>query len=123
VSLDSLKAKVVLVDFWASWCGPCRKSFPWMSSLQEQYGGKGLAIVAINLDKKREAAEEFLEQNPAPFLIAFDPSGHVAEDFRVSAMPSSFLVGPGGKVLYSHAGFDPKQTAGMEEMIRKECGS
>jgi cytochrome c biogenesis protein CcmG/thiol:disulfide interchange protein DsbE len=121
VSLDSLHAKVVLVDFWASWCDPCRKSFPWMSDLLERYGSKGLAIVAVNLDKKREAAEAFLQQHPAAFIIAFDPSGKTAQDFKVSAMPSSFVVGRDGTILYTHPGFDPKQTGGIEEMIRHQC--
>jgi cytochrome c biogenesis protein CcmG, thiol:disulfide interchange protein DsbE len=122
VSLDSLNAKVVLVDFWASWCEPCRKSFPWMRSLQERYGSKGLAIVAVNLDKKREAADSFLEQNPAPFTVAYDPAGTTAEAFRVSGMPSSFLLTPQRKILLTHIGFDPKQTGEVEALIRQTCG-
>ena len=121
VSLDSLRGKVVLVDFWASWCEPCRRSFPWLRTLHERYAARGLAIVAINLDKSREAAHEFLEQYPAPFLVAFDPSGKTAEAFRVSAMPSTYLIGPTGALLYSHAGFDPKQTGAIETRIQEAC--
>jgi thiol-disulfide isomerase/thioredoxin len=121
VALDSLRAKVVLVDFWASWCGPCRKSFPWMASLQERYGSKGLAIVAINLDKKREDAEKFLAQFPAPFTVAFDPDGRTAEAYGVSGMPTTYVVGRDGTVLDSHLGFDPKKTGELEALIEKEC--
>lgn len=121
VSLDSLHGKVVLVDFWASWCAPCRQSFPWMADLYSRYSSKGLVIVAINLDKKRELADVFLEDFDAPFIIAFDPSGKTAETFNVQAMPSSYLVSPTGTVLYSHPGFDPKKTGEMENLIKEAC--
>src|SRR5436190_21459373 len=71
VTLESLRGKAVLVDFWASWCGPCRQSFPWMNDLQRKYGDKGLAIVAVNLDKDREFASSFLAEVPASFTVAF----------------------------------------------------
>lgn len=121
VTLESLKAKVVLVDFWASWCGPCRKSFPWMTSLQERYGKKGLAIVAINLDKDRSAAESFLVKYPASFAVAFDPAGKTAEAYKVTAMPSTYLVGSDGTILASHLGFDPRQTGEIETRIEEAC--
>ena len=119
VSLDSLRGKVVLVDFWASWCAPCRQSFPWMKDLYNRYSAKGFVIVAINLDKEKELADSFLNDFNVPFMIAFDPSGKTAEAFNVQAMPSSFLVGPTGAILYSHLGFDPKKTGEMEKMIKE----
>ncbi len=118
---DSLRAKVVLVDFWASWCGPCRLSFPWMAALQQQYGTKGLTIVAIDLDKDRSLADAFLAEHPAPFRVAFDPAGKTAEAFAVSTMPSSFVLGPDGTVLYAHSGFDPKKTGPIEHLIQEAC--
>ena len=121
VSLDSLRGKAVLVDFWASWCVPCRGSFPWMRGLHERYTDKGLAIVAIDLDKDREAADRFLEQYPAPFTVAFDPSGHTAEAYRVAAMPTMFLVARDGTILHTHTGFDLKKTAEVENLIREAC--
>lgn len=118
VSLDSLRGKVVFVDFWASWCGPCKMSFPWLRAMHERYASKGLEIVAIDLDKSRDAADAFLAKIPAPFLVADDPSGKTAEAFRVTAMPSSFLIAPTGEIIYSHAGFDPKRTDMIEGLIR-----
>jgi len=121
VSLDSLRGKVVFVDFWASWCGPCQKSFPWLSALHDRYSAKGLAIVAINLDKDRDLADAFLRKYPAPFIVAFDPSGKTAKAFGVWGMPSSFLVGPGGTILRSYAGFDPKNAGTIETLIKETC--
>jgi cytochrome c biogenesis protein CcmG, thiol:disulfide interchange protein DsbE len=121
VSLDSLRGRVVYVDFWASWCEPCRRSFPWLETLHERYAGRGLTIVAINLDKDRHAADAFLEKFPARFLVAYDPAGKSAEAYRVSAMPSSFIIGPTGVLLSSHAGFDPRKTGAIEALIKEAC--
>jgi cytochrome c biogenesis protein CcmG/thiol:disulfide interchange protein DsbE len=122
VSSAALAGKVVYVDFWASWCGPCRMSFPWLKTLHERYAPKGLVVVAINLDKSRDAAEEFLGDYPAPFLVAFDPAGTTADAFNVGTMPSSYLIGPDGAVLYSQAGFDPKETGKVEHLIQEALG-
>jgi thiol-disulfide isomerase/thioredoxin len=121
VDSDSLRGHVVLVDFWASWCGPCEQSFPWLRAMDARFAGKGLRIVAINLDKKHEAAEGFLQRHVAPFTVAFDPLGKTAEAFQVPGMPTSFLIDPEGKILYSHVGFDPKKTGDLEALIAKEC--
>jgi len=117
VTLGSLRGKAVLVDFWASWCGPCRQSFPWMNGLQKRYGDKGLAIVAVNLDKDRELASHFLAEMPAAFTVAFDPSGKTAESYRVKALPTTFLVSPDGKLLLTHTGFDAKHASEFEAQI------
>jgi thiol-disulfide isomerase/thioredoxin len=119
VSLAALAGKVVYVDFWASWCGPCRQSFPWMATMQTRYAAKGLTVVAINLDKDRNAAETFLVEHPAPFLVAYDPLGKTAEAFHVSTMPSSYLIGPTGAILRSMAGFDAAEAGAVEQAIRE----
>ncbi len=121
VALDSLGGRVVLVDFWASWCGPCRKSFPWMAAMQQKYRDKGLRIVAIDVDKDRDQAEQFLTDLAPPFTIAFDPDGKTAEAFGVKAMPSSFLVDSTGAILLTHAGFDPKKAPAVEARIAAAC--
>ena len=121
VALDSLHAKVVLVDFWASWCVPCRKSFPWLAGLHERYGAKGLSIVAINLDRERPDADGFLAKFPAPFAVAFDPAGRTARDYRVTGMPTTVLVGPDGTILARHVGFDPRHTKEIETLIAEAC--
>jgi thiol-disulfide isomerase/thioredoxin len=119
VSLRAFRGKVVLIDFWASWCVPCRQSFPWMASMMNRYGAQGLAIVAVNLDKKRDGADRFLENFPAPFPVAFDPSGRTADGFRVEAMPSSFLVSRTGEIIHIYAGFDAGRAQVVEEQIKE----
>lgn len=121
VSLDSLRSKVVLVDFWASWCVPCKSSFPWMNEMQERYGKKGLTIVAINVDKSRGPAEDFIAKHPANFTVAFDPLGKAAKAYRVWGMPTSYLIGPGRQILFSRSGFDPKHAKDVEAMIAQAC--
>jgi thiol-disulfide isomerase/thioredoxin len=103
--LDAVAGKVVWVDFWASWCGPCRRSFPWMNQMLGRYGGQGLQIIGVNVDKERELADGFLAETPAEFDLQFDPAGALAESFGVIAMPSSFLFDAEGNVIATHFGF------------------
>ncbi|HYJ32706.1 MAG TPA: TlpA disulfide reductase family protein [Candidatus Binatia bacterium] len=121
VSLDSLRGKVVLVDFWASWCVPCKSSFPWMTAMHQRYAPKGLAIVAINVDKSRKSAQEFLEKHPAPFIVAYDPDGKTAKAFHVWGMPTSYLIAPDRSILFARSGFDPKHAKDVEAMIAQAC--
>jgi len=119
VTLDKLKGQVVYVDFWASWCGPCKRSFPWMNDMQQRYGGKGLSIVAVNVDKKREDADKFLGQTPAQFTIVFDPAGATPSSFAVKGMPSSYLIDGKGNVIVVEQGFHDDRKDAVEDQIRK----
>ena len=122
VSLHNFRGKVVYVDFWASWCGPCRQSFPWMSTLFDRYADKDLVIVAVNLDKTRDAANAFLALYPAPFTVAFDPDGKTAGEFGVNAMPSSFIVNRTGAIVYVHQGFQESKANAIEARIKEALG-
>jgi cytochrome c biogenesis protein CcmG/thiol:disulfide interchange protein DsbE len=122
-SLDSLRGRVVVVDFWASWCGPCHESFPWLAGLQKRYRDRGLTVVAINLDKERDKAEEFLARFQVPFTVAFDPAGKTAEAYGVSAMPFSFVIDRSGDIVFAHAGFDARKTEPLEDAVKEACGS
>ena len=117
-SLDDFAGKVVYVDFWASWCGPCRQSFPWLNEMQKQFGAKGLVVVGVNVDKKREEAQKFLADTPAQFTISYDPQGKTPRDWQVMGMPSSFLVGRDGKVRLVHAGFREADRPELEAQIK-----
>jgi cytochrome c biogenesis protein CcmG/thiol:disulfide interchange protein DsbE len=118
VDLSAYKGKVVYLDFWASWCVPCRESFPWMNDMQRQYASQGLVIVAVNLDQVHDDAETFLQKYQPEFTVRFDPAGHLAQDFKVRGMPTSALLGRDGKVLLVHEGFRSKDEDTLEQSIR-----
>lgn len=117
VSLSTLRGKVVYLDFWASWCAPCRRSFPWMNAMHEKYGPGGLAILAVNVDQRRPDADRFLAQTPARFPLAFDPQGTAPRLYAIKGMPSSLLIGRDGRVLLSHAGFRDEERDELESKI------
>jgi len=119
VALDKLRGQVVYVDFWASWCGPCKRSFPWMNELAQRYGASGLAVVAVNVDKKREDADRFLAATPAQFTVVYDAAGTTPAAWAVKGMPSSYLVDRSGRVVMVEQGFRDEQKAGIESRIRE----
>jgi cytochrome c biogenesis protein CcmG/thiol:disulfide interchange protein DsbE len=118
LDLDGLRGRVVYVDFWASWCTPCRQSFPWMKALESAYGSKGLSVVAVDLDHDQADAQRFLRIFQPNFQVIFDPAGTLAQRFNVAAMPTSVLIDRTGKVRYEHAGFLLKERAVYERQIR-----
>jgi thiol-disulfide isomerase/thioredoxin len=116
VDLGQHTGKLVYVDFWASWCGPCKQSFPFMNKLKKQFEAKGVSVVAISVDKDVKDAVEFLKDHPADFTVATDPSSKCAKAAAVKGMPSSYIVTPNGEILYAHKGFRPSD---MEEITKK----
>jgi len=118
----SLQGKVVYLDFWASWCAPCLRSFPWMNAMQEKYEDQGLVVLAINLDKEKQDMEAFLSEHPPVFRIAHDPQAGLAKAYHVQGMPSSYVLGRDGKVFQAHAGFRPARAEEYEASIRQALG-
>jgi cytochrome c biogenesis protein CcmG/thiol:disulfide interchange protein DsbE len=118
VDLSAMRGHVVYLDFWASWCSPCRKSFPWMNEMYNKYRADGFKIVAVNLDKDRDAIDSFLASNPTDFTIAFDPDGRVAKTYKLVGMPSSYLIDKSGKLQVSHIGFREKDKEELESKIK-----
>ena len=118
VDFAALKGKVVYLDFWASWCVPCRQSFPWMTELERKLEKDGFVVVAVNLDQERADAERFLSEFHPAFRVAFDPKGSLAEHYHVSGMPTSVLIGRDGRTLTVHQGFRSKDRDALELQIR-----
>jgi len=107
---EGMKGKVVVVDFWASWCGPCKESFPAMNDLQKKYSDRGLLIVAVNVDEARKDMDEFLKANPAGFTVVRDAAQALVAKANVGTMPSSFILDRQGKVRFVHSGFHGDKT-------------
>jgi thiol-disulfide isomerase/thioredoxin len=107
---DNLKGKVVVVDFWASWCGPCKASFPVMEQLHQQYGDKGLVIIAVNLDDKRGEMDDFLKKNPVTFAVVRDAAKKLVAKASIASMPTSFVLDGEGHVRAVHNGFHGEES-------------
>jgi cytochrome c biogenesis protein CcmG, thiol:disulfide interchange protein DsbE len=122
VRLADFKGKTLYLDFWASWCVPCKQSFPWMNDMQAKYKDRGLRILGVNVDKHADDATHFLERVPAAFALAMDPAGDVPRSYSVKAMPTSVLIGPAGQVLEFHAGFSQAELGARELEIRRALG-
>jgi thiol-disulfide isomerase/thioredoxin len=119
LDLDSLRGKVVLLDFWASWCEPCRHSFPWLNAMQAKYADRGLVIIGVNVDREHADAERFLREVPAAFRIVYDPAGALASRYDVPGMPSSYVIGPNGDIVGRHIGFRNAARAEREAELQK----
>jgi len=116
-NLQALQGKVVYVDFWASWCPPCVKSFPFLSQLDHDLKDQGLQVIGINLDEKIADAETFLTNYPVNFEIALDTDKQCAKDFGVVAMPSSYLIDRKGVIRHVHQGFRPSEAKDLRLAI------
>ena len=119
LDLSAYKGKVVYLDFWASWCTPCRQSFPWMSQIQAMHGADGLVVIAVNVDHDKELAETFLKRYAPQFKIVYDSKGEIATKYKLNDMPTSYLIGRDGRVRYTHAGFFPNQEGNYDVQIRE----
>jgi thiol-disulfide isomerase/thioredoxin len=119
VQLSAQRGKLIYLDFWASWCGPCKQSFPWMNELQSRYGGQGLQVLAVNVDANLPDARRFLADVPAQFTVAFDGRGETPRKYAIKGMPTSVLIGPDGRVLFVHSGFRTEDRALIENQINQ----
>lgn len=122
VSLAGLRGHYVYVDFWASWCGPCKQSFPWMKTLQAKLGGPRFEVVAINVDEKRADAQRFLGDTAPGFTVLFDAQGATPSAYGVQGMPTSFLVDPDGKVVLVHQSFKDSEREALAQKIAALVG-
>lgn len=115
--LSELKGQVVYLDFWASWCGPCRRAFPEVMKLHDEFAEKGLEVLAISLDKAPGPAKQFIAKQGSTFPALFDASQKAAVGYGVRSIPSTVIVDAEGKVAFSMVGFDPRRVAEITEII------
>ena len=122
VSLAQYKGKVVYLDFWASWCGPCKESLPFMNELQATLGSRGLVVLAVNIDKRREDAERMIKKVGPKFSVLYDPEGTVPAMYALPTMPSSYIIGKDGVVRTVHRGFRDGESEEIVAQIKKLMG-
>jgi thiol-disulfide isomerase/thioredoxin len=118
VSLAGLKGKVVLIDFWASWCGPCKQEMPVLEALHKKYAEQGLVIVGVNIDNNPKKMNNFLKATPVSFRLVHDRKLTVASKYEPGTMPTSYFIGKDGKIRYVHEGFRKKDAAELEERVK-----
>ena len=117
--LEDHRGEVVMLNFWASWCGPCRQEMPLMDELYSQYKDLGFTILAVNVDENREEAHRFLDKVPVNYPILYDPESSVSELYEVQAMPTTVMIDRSGNARYLHYGYQPGYEDEYEQQIRE----
>lgn len=119
IDLKDYLGKVVYVDFWASSCFACRLSFPFLNKLKATYGAQGFDIIAVNIDKQKQDALDFLAKYPLDYAVAWDPSGQLANDYHVQALPTGFMLDTQGQIRLVHLGFSSRHEGFLIAHVEK----
>lgn len=117
-ALDKYKGNVIYLDFWASWCGPCRKSLPLMNEVYHRLEDQGFVVIAVNLDENRELGLKFLKQHNIDYPILFDAEKVTPQKYKLEAMPSAYIIDRNGKIRVTHKGFKENELAKIEQTIQ-----
>lgn len=118
VALSELSGQVVMVNFWATWCGPCRQEMPHLEALHQRYSDLGFTLLGVNVEEDSSGADAFLAETPVSFPILFDPENQVSELYNVVAMPSTVLIDKTGNMRYIHHGYKPGYENDYQSQIR-----
>ena len=118
VSLADLQGDVVMVNFWATWCGPCREEMPHLEALHQRYQDLGFTLLGVNVEEDASGADEFLAETPVSFEILFDPGNEVSKLYDVVAMPSTVMIDRSGNMRFIHHGYQPGYENDYQTQIR-----
>jgi len=119
IKLSELRGEVVMLNFWASWCGPCRQEMPLLDALHERYKAMGFRLLGVNVDEDSDSAKRLLEEVPVSFTILFDPKNRLADLYAIEAMPTTILIDRDGRRRYVHLGYLPGVEQDYEREIRE----
>jgi thiol-disulfide isomerase/thioredoxin len=119
LDLGAYRGRVVVVDFWASWCAPCRRSIPWLNEMRARYGDRGLVVIGVNVDTDARDAERFMRDVPLDFEVVYDPQGTLAAQYALEGMPSSYVYSRDGELVARHLGFQNAQRAEYEALLAR----
>ena len=119
VALSDFRGKVVLVDFFASWCAPCREELPVLEKLSTKYRKRGLVVLGVNIDNDVKAARKFLKEVPVSFVVVHDAAKKAAKLYAPPTMPSSYIIDRKGRIHRVHKGFRPSDGAAIEAELKK----
>jgi thiol-disulfide isomerase/thioredoxin len=116
-TIPPITNQVVLLDFWASWCGPCELSMPVINEMHQRFSTRGLLVIGVSLDEDKEAMQQFLRKHRLQFTNVRDAYGHLSQAFHATTIPRTYLIAPDGKFLAAHEGFAPNAT--RNELIQQ----
>ncbi len=119
VKLSELRGQVVMINFWATWCGPCRQEMPLLENLHQQYSPLGFTLLGVNVEKDPEDARRWLKERPVSFQVLFDTNNQVTKQYQVQAMPSTIMIDRDGNVRHVHKGYKPGDESSYQKMIRE----
>jgi len=124
IRLNDLRGQVVMLNFWASWCGPCRQEMPLLDALYTRYNPAGFTLLGVNVEPDPKDADKLLKEIPVSFPILYDTTSKVSKAYNVDAMPTTVLVDCNGQARYIHRGYksgDEKQYKKLVKQLLKEC--
>ena len=119
IKLSELRGQVVLLNFWASWCGPCRQEMPLLEKLQQRYSALGFTVLGVNVEEDSSKAKTLLKDIPLSFPILFDTQNAVSKQYQVSAMPSTVMIDRNGNMRYLHKGYKPGDEAQYKKWVKE----
>ena len=118
IKLSELRGQVVLINFWASWCGPCRQEMPLLDQMYQKYGELGFTLLGVNVEQDSADAQRMLHDTPVTFPILFDTQNEVSKLYDVTAMPSTVIVDRDGNVRFVHKGYQPGYEDEYQTQVR-----
>ena len=118
VRLEELRGQVVLLNFWASWCGPCRQEMPVLDQIHQRYEDTGFSVVAVNVEKDADSARKLLEKSQVSFPVLMDSTQSVSRLYNLKAMPSTVVIDRDGNIRYVHNGYKPGDESKYVEVVK-----